>query len=152
MLSHVEEPEREEEVEGQCQAMVMYEDEEQIMEIVPLVDPEVEEILALSLDGIEIEKGITTGCSQWVSQNIQKFSKVMGTSMEGMEAQAFLFFPEIEKRRNEKKKMSIILLKEKKKYVEGTPRALKRFESTVNYEGKRKGVKSLGGKKNLLIL
>lgn len=57
----------------------------------------------ISLDGIDIVNGLPMEFSQWVSQNIQKFSKLMGISMKCMEAQTFLSFSKIENRRRKKK-------------------------------------------------
>lgn len=81
------------------------------------MDPDVKEILVLSLDDIDIVNGFPTGYSQQVYQNIQKYSKSIKISMEGMEAQAFLFFSEIEKRRKEKKNKGIVMSKGEKKLL-----------------------------------
>lgn len=136
VLSYVEETKMEDGVEENNLALIMYEDEVQTKEIVSSVDPNIEEILALSLKHINIVNGLPTECLQWVCQDIQKFSKSMGSLGKVWKLKHFYFFLKL-KRGAGKKEKGIVLSNGRRKSVESTPRELKRLESTVNYEGKR---------------
>lgn len=69
---------------------------------------------------------------------------MMGLSLEGMKDHIYSFFSEINRRRSAKRKGEGSAPKEKKKMCEGTPRELKRLESSINYDGRRKEEKKLG--------
>lgn len=63
-------------------AMVMVEEEAQA--ITTEHDSEIEEIIQVSLKGVKITAREVEYCSQWVTNNVQKFSKQMGVSFEGV--------------------------------------------------------------------
>lgn len=109
-------------------------------------DPEIEEIIQLSLEGINISSREVKYCSQWIINKVNKFSKKMGVSLEGMEDFSYFFFSEIEIRKMLVGKAEPALT-ERRKVSCGTPRMLKRLESTINYDGRRKEGKKAGGSK-----
>lgn len=55
--------------------LVVVDEEVQALDSIP--NPEIKEILQLSLEGIKVVDGEMVGSSLWVMQNIQKFTKVM---------------------------------------------------------------------------
>lgn len=98
----------------------------------------------MSLEGVSISAEEVEYCSHWVINNIQKFSKLMGVSLKGMKNLSYLFFAEIEKWKVSKKKNDLVLKKRKKLNV-GTPRELKRLETSINYDGRKKESKAVSG-------
>lgn len=89
---------------------------------------------------------VDDGCTLWVLQNIKKFSKMMGVSLDGMENQILLFF--IERRRTTKKKKGENVPKGRKSGGSVMSRELKRLESLINYEGRKK-LKEGGGDRQM---
>lgn len=104
--------------------------------IVSVHDLKIEEILQLSLEGVHISACDVEYYSQWIVNNVLKFSKLMGVLLEGIENLPYLFFSEIEKMKLLREIGSV--LNEKKKLSGGTYRELKRLETFINYDGRRK--------------
>lgn len=73
--------------------------EEDVQALASVSLPEIEEILQLSLENIKVVHDKVQGCSQWVFRNMQKFSKLMGISLEGMGNLSYLFFRKLKKER-----------------------------------------------------
>lgn len=51
-----------------------------------------EEILQISLVDVNIVEGVEVCYSMWVAQNVQKFNKLIGVSLEGMETLTYFTF------------------------------------------------------------
>lgn len=73
----------------------------------------------------------------------------MGVSLEGVKEQVYSFFSEIHRRRAANRKWGKTGLKSKKKTCDGTPGELKRLESLINYNGRRKEDRDLGVRESL---
>lgn len=55
---------------------------------------DIEEILTMSLDAIDLVDKEGEGSSLWILQNVQRFNRMMGVSLECMEERVFTFFLE----------------------------------------------------------
>lgn len=53
---------------------------------------ELEEIIEMSLEGVTLFASEVHFCSQWVVNNVQKFGKMMGVLLIGMENLSYLSF------------------------------------------------------------
>lgn len=109
-------------------------------EILPLTSLNVEQAENTELLG-QVETGLEDReaelSSEWVLQNIQKLSRMMGVSFEGIEDQVCSFLFEIFRRMMLKKKEGANEEAGKKKQRGGAPRELKRLEFSINYDGRR---------------
>lgn len=123
-------------IQGGGRRIVIIEEEAQAL---ALIEENCEDRRWLSTIGEETEVDSVEGNSVWILQNIQKFNRMMGVTMERMEEQVCMFFTEIYKRLMVKRKRIKKEGKGRKKSGDGTPRELKRLECSVNYEGRRKG-------------
>lgn len=104
-----------------------------------------EETHSLSMIRGDMEVREEEGSSAWVLQNIQKFSRSMGVNFEGIEDHVYSFFYEINRRRFEKNGGEGSMgTKGKKKQCEGTLTELKLLESSINFDGRKEGIKRLG--------
>lgn len=77
-------------------------------------------------------------------QNIQRISKMVGVTFEGLEDKLMEIFIEIEKMRAEKRKVVSIVGKERKRAGEGGTKELKRLQSSINYDYNRKCSRNKG--------
>lgn len=70
---------------------------------------EIEEIIELSLEGVNFSACDVEYCSQWVANNVQKFGKMIGVFLASMENLSYLFFSEIEKKKCFKKRKNWVV-------------------------------------------
>lgn len=95
--------------------------------------------------GVMGEASLEKHHSVWVMNNFHKISRMFGVMFEGLEDRVLSLIEEIEMRYGESGSGEGPVVREKRKQGEGCCRELKRLQSSINYDYRKKINMTEGG-------